>query len=235
MKTASKLSFPSRKAAYERFAAHAPPASILKYYGLHENLPAGIVLERATNQNVFTCLWRVRQRHATPPNDATLFRWAGQAADALAFAHSLNIFNCDIHCVNFFLDEGLKLKVGDRAGASIDGSTSHSLYRLRHRLFEADGTDVARVRGAAPAMEIFALGTAIYYMITGHDPWPEFREPEDREEIKRKIITKDFLATSRDICRRCWHVEFQTMTEVKLAIETERDSNPKVSRMHKLT
>ena len=87
---------------------------------------------------------------------------------------------------------------------------------------------MARAQGITAATEIFALGTAIYYMVTGHDPWPDLCEPEDREQIKRRIIDSDFPNTVQlhvlgDVIRKCWHLEFESMAEVKRAIDAERD------------
>jgi hypothetical protein len=145
----------------------------------------------------------------------------------LEFAHALGVYNSDIHCVNFFLDQDLNLKVGDWAGASIDGGRSRSSYRLRYRLFDADGTDIPRATGITALTEIFALGTALYFMVTCQEPWPDLREPEDREEIKKRIRAKDFPDTSLlpvlgNIISRCWYVKFTSMTEVLHAIEAER-------------
>lgn len=220
--------FPVERAAYQRFAAHEQPRSILQYYGVHETIPAGIILELAPKQDVHAYLWDLKHQHGTSLDSATLYRWAAQAAEALEFAHSVGVFNSDIHCVNLFLDDDLNLKVGDWAGASIDGSRPMCTYRLRHRLFEADGTDVTRTKGVGPSTEIFALGTAIYYMVTVQDPWPDLREGDDQEEIKRKLIEQEFPDTKMlpdlgEVCRRCWHIEFKTMREVKQAIEAERD------------
>jgi hypothetical protein len=39
--------FPVEKEAYERFSAHNHSSSILKYYGIHDSIPAGIILELA--------------------------------------------------------------------------------------------------------------------------------------------------------------------------------------------
>ena len=100
--------------------------------------------------------------------------------------------NSDIHCVNIFLNRDLNLKVGDWAGASIGGSPSPCSYRLRHRIFAADGTDVPRSTGVNPSTDTFAFGTALDCMVPGHDPWPELQEPEDREEIKQRICEKRF-------------------------------------------
>lgn len=218
--------YPVERAAYERFTAHNHPSSILKYYGIHKCIPAGITLEFAKHGDLHDYLWQRKHTGNASPENAILCRWARQAVEALEFAHSLGVYNADIHCINLFLDRDLNLKVGDWAGASIDGSTSRSSYRLRHRLFNADSTDVPRSTGITATTEIFALGTALYYMVAGHDPWPELREPEDREEIKKRIGEKDFPDTSglpvlADIISKCWHVEFTSMTEVRHAIDAE--------------
>ena len=116
--------FPVEKAAYERFSAHNHPSSILKYYGTHDDMPAGIILELTENKNLHKYRWDQRQFGKPDPENEVLYRWALQATEALEFAHSLGVFNSDIHCVNFFLDRNLDMKVGDWAGASIDGSRS---------------------------------------------------------------------------------------------------------------
>lgn len=220
--------FPVEKEAYERFSKHNPPSSILRYYGNHDVIPFGIILELADKKNLHEYRWDIKRwQHPSDPLPETLYRWASQAAEGLKFAHSLGVCNSDIHCVNFFLDQELNLKVGDWAGASIDGAKSHSSYRLRYRLFDTDGKDVPRATGITASTEIFALGTAIYYMVTCEEPWPELREPDDREEIKRRIRTKKFPDTRSfpilgNVIRRCWYVDFTSMTEVCDAIEEER-------------
>lgn len=219
--------FPVEKRVYERFMANNYPVSILKYYGIHEELPSGLVLELAGKKNFYNWRWDMKASDNPVPEPEMLYRWAEQAAEALAFAHSLGVFNSDIHAINFFLDDNLNLKVGDWAGASIDGSRSLSSYRLRHRLFDADGTDVPRATGITATTEIFALGTVFWFMVTGHDPWPHLREPEDSEEIKKNIREKKFPDTSEllalgDIIAKCWSVEYFSMMEVGEAIKAER-------------
>jgi hypothetical protein len=79
-------------------------------------------------------------------------------------------------------------------------------------------------------MELFALGTAMYPMTTGHKPWPELSKPKDNKEIKKRICTKAFPDTSRlpvrgSVISKCWHAQFQSMTDVRHAIiaETQMD------------
>lgn len=222
-----KTHFPVEREAYERFSAHKQPSSILEYYGIHDSIPAGIILEHAEKGSLHNYRWVQKKQFGQDPQTEVLYRWAGQAAEALEFAHSLGVYNSDIHCVNFFLDQDLNLKVGDWAGASIDGGWSHSSYRLRYNLFDSSGKDVPRATGITATTEVFALGTALYYMVTCQEPWPELREPDDDEEIKKQIRDKNFPDTSMlfvlgDVISKCWNVEFTSMTEVKHAIEAER-------------
>lgn len=227
--------FPVEKEAYERFSAHGPPSSILKFYGVHTTIPAGLILELAENKNLNKYRWDMKHcQYPSDPSPEILYRWARQASEALEFAHSLGVYNSDVHCVNFFLDQDLNLKVGDWAGASIDGGQSHSSYRLRYRLFDANGTDIPRATGITAITEIFAFGTALYFMVACHEPWPELREPEDREEIKKRIRAKEFPDTSSlpvlgSIISKCWCVEFTSMTEVLHAIEAEHNMTSKAT------
>ncbi|KAF2725455.1 hypothetical protein K431DRAFT_280828 [Polychaeton citri CBS 116435] len=216
--------FPIEQEAYARFSAHHHPSSILKYYGVHDSIPAGIILEFAAKADLHKYLWELGQFGEPSPKAEVMYRWARQATEALEFAHSLGVYNSDIHCINFFLDHDLNLKVGDWAGASIDGSRSRSSYRLKYRLFDADGTDVPRATGITASTEIFALGTALYHIVTGHEPWPDLSERGDSVEIKKRIREKDFPDTSvlpvlGGVVSKCWNVEFASMTQVRHAIE----------------
>ena len=101
------------KAAYERFTSYNQPASILKYYGTHESIPAGIILELAENKDVHNYLWDQKRLYNATPDDKLLYRWTREAVEALAFAHSVCVYNSDIHCINFVLDQDLNLKVAD--------------------------------------------------------------------------------------------------------------------------
>lgn len=220
--------FQTEKDAYERFSAQEHPSSILKYYGVHSEIPLGIILECAEKKNLSKYLWDTQVANEETVDSAFMYCWAHQAAEALEFAHSLGVFNSDIHCINFFLDGDLNLKVGDWAGASIDGSRSQSSYRLRHRLFDAEGNDIPR-QGISAITEVFALGTALFCIAAGHDPWPELHEPGDRTEIMSRISRKAFPDTTSlpalgTTIRKCWHLEVTTMTEVKNAVALEADA-----------
>ncbi len=150
-----------------------------------------------------------------------MLRWALQAAEGLAFAHSCGVLHSDIHCVNFLLDENLDLKVADFAGASIDGSKSWSFCRTTHLLPRTDGGNIST------ASEIFGLGSALYYMFSGHDvSHPELNYDRDEEEIIRRLREKEFPDTSElpgpgSLITKCWHLEYESMTDVIAAIDAD--------------
>jgi serine/threonine protein kinase len=224
LSSCANTNFPVEVQAYERFTACGHPATILKYYGLDKDDPTGIVLELAENGSLHDYLWDSKIFGNSPSRD-TLYRWARQAAEALAFAHSCGVFHSDIHCVNFLLDENLDLKVADFAGASIDGGTSWSSYRLTHRLFDAEGNDNPRM-GITTATEIFGLGSALYYMVTGHDLFPELDYTRDRAEIVRRLQERKFPDTSElpvlgSVITKCWNLQYYSMADVIEGIDAE--------------
>ena len=212
--------FQAEKEAYERFSARGHPPTILKYYGVEE--PASVILELAEYGRLDKYLWDSKYNFAfnqrKPPSQDDLYRWARQAAEALSFAHSCGVLHSDIHCVNFLLDEELNLKVADWAGASIDGSKSWSFYRRTHQLLDVKGTTIAS--------EIFGLGSALYWMVSGHDLFPELDGDHEKEGIRHRFQEKKFPDTSellvlRTVIMKCWNLEYSSMAEVIEGIDTE--------------
>lgn len=217
--------FPVEKLVYERFsAAQNAPSSLLTYHGIHTDIPSGLILEFAQQGNLQDWLFSV----AVPPSEALVYKWALQAAEALSFAHNLGILHSDIHPLNFFLTGDLDLKVGDWGGASVDGSVSHCSYRYRYRLFDGDGMDVAKEYGVSAQTEVFAFGMAVFAMVSGQQIWPELEEPRDYDEIKQRNVQKRFPDTTTlrilgDVVEGCWSGRLQSMQEVRVAVERERD------------
>jgi serine/threonine protein kinase len=168
-----------------------------------------IVLELAEKGNLMEYLWDNSHQFNNPPSQDLLYRWALQAAEALAFTHSCGVLHSDIHCANFLLDENLNLKVADWAGASIDGGKSWSFYRITHRL---PNHPERKVKGTTIEIEIFGLGSALYYMVTGHDIFPELRYSRDKEEIIRRLREREFPDTGElkvlgPVISKCWNLE----------------------------
>lgn len=127
--------------------------------------------------------------------------------------------------MNFLLDKNLDLKVADFAGASIDRENSWSFYRITHRLPHTDGKDRPHMK-IATTSEIFALGSALYYMVTGHDIFPELDHGLDRAEIieclrERKFPDTSELPVLRSVITKCWNLEYDYIADVIEDIDAE--------------
>ncbi|KAL8951492.1 MAG: hypothetical protein Q9222_002546 [Ikaeria aurantiellina] len=217
--------FSTEQKVYERFSAHDHPPSILKYYGVAADDPAGLVLELAERRNLYSCLWDHEMGQMRPVEPKLLYKWAYQAATALDFAHSLGVIHFDIHCVNFVLDQNLELKVADWAGASIDGSISYSCYRTTHSLLCVQG------KGSRPSVqsEIFAFGSALHNMNVGHDIFPELDYEKDHNEIVRRLRNQEFPDTSNfsvlgDVTLSCWRLQYESMQDVVDTVKADLKS-----------
>ncbi|KAH8693320.1 kinase-like domain-containing protein [Phaeosphaeriaceae sp. PMI808] len=189
-------------------------STILRYYGRGKY---GIILEYAENGSL-----REYLRMARPTSNTLLLRWARQAAQALLSCHKSTILHGDINCSNLFLDGELNLKLGDFAGSSIDGSLATICYSTTHELptsgssSNIDGDDIIITKET----EIFAFGSTLYEMVTGHPPFDD----KSDSEVERLFRSREFpdvhsLPILGPLIKNCWNVEFSSMDEVLKSIE----------------
>jgi serine/threonine protein kinase len=63
--------------------------------------------------------------------------------------------------------------------------------------------------------DIFALGSAIYFMLKGHPPFPELDSWKDKLEIVSRFKTKQFPALDDvrggDVVKKCWAGEYESI------------------------
>lgn len=210
--------------AYERCAVEAKvyerltrslgnsSSTILRYYGRDKH---GIILEYAENGTL-----REYMRNACPPSNTLLLRWARQVAQALLLCHESSVLHGDINCSNLFLDSELNLKLGDFAGSSIDGSPATICYSTTHELPASDSSHDPDGNMITKETEIFALGSTLYEMVTGHPP---FHEKSD-SEVECLFRAREFpdvsdLAILGPVIEKCWNVKFSSMEEVLNSIK----------------
>lgn len=179
----------------------------------------GLLLEHMSNGSVADYL-----HEANPPPPLTQrLKWALQAAEALAFIHQKSVLHCDISVGNLLLDRHLNVKLADFQG----------------RLLNSDGTvllDGGSAEGARSSMprldlnhadqktDIFALGSAIYFIMTGHPPFPELDSWRDREEIARRFEASQFPPLvgiqGGEVVRRCWAGQYESSESIVKDLET---------------
>jgi len=85
-----------------------------------------------------------------------------EVTEAIELLHSNNIIQGDVGPHNLLLDVDLSLKICEFAGSSLDGSQATVVPGARYRLPSLGGTMVKE--------DLFALGSTIYFIATGHEP-----------------------------------------------------------------
>lgn len=108
------------------------------------------------------------------------------------------MIHCDIKPDNFLLDDNLDLKVCDFAGSSLHGSKalvcgSTRFWRPTLPQTPCDAQD-----------DIFALGSTIYTILTGMEPFGEM----ESADVETHFSSADFPDTSslpfNEVMQSCW-------------------------------
>jgi serine/threonine protein kinase len=142
-----------------------------------------------------------------------------QIIRCLVHLHKQNFIHCDIHVRNVFLTSDMVAKVGDLQGqlyrqdGSIEMETmSQENVKSRHPFA---GEDEFSKR-----TEIFALGTLLYHLWRGHEPFPELEEHRQEESIQQKYragqypIDVKHAAGIDALIVKCWTSKYEEMSEV---------------------
>lgn len=177
---------------------------------------AGLLLEYMPNGSVEKYLLR----HPDTSLEQRM-NWALQAAQSLAYVHARNILHCDISVGNLLLDLHLNIKLADFQGRLLD----HKGVAI---------FDGGALEGAMSSMprsnpndcnfktDIFALGTAIYFMITGHAPFPDLDSVADEDEVQRRFMTGETPTLSPYqggiAVQKCWQGQYDSTSELVLEL-----------------
>jgi serine/threonine protein kinase len=66
--------------------------------------------------------------------------------------------------------------------------------------------------------DIFALGSTIYHIVTGHRPFPELDTIDDEAEFLRRFLEDQFpclqAEVGGEIIRKCWESRYSSASEV---------------------
>jgi serine/threonine protein kinase len=142
-------------------------------------------------------------------------QWCIDAAEAVELIHSHNIIHCDIKPENFLLDSDLRLRLIDFSGSSIDGKPSHVLESTRFFL-PRSWDDPCTV-----ITDLFALGSSIYEIVTGRQPYADLKDEEVEARYKRREFPIVDGMSCGEIIEKCWIGEFNSATAVQVALEVE--------------
>ncbi|KAG7105969.1 Serine/threonine protein kinase OSK1 like [Verticillium longisporum] len=167
-------------------------------------IPATLTLECLANQDLHQY---VQSGVEVPFSIRT--RWASQAATALAALHSAGVTHNDVAPRNFLLDGSLNLRICDFASSSLPNGSAPE---------DAPGPRYQSHRWApgylpTQADDIFALGSVIYFIMTGLEPLSELED----EEVEYQFATGHFPDTQilhGELIQTCWRDRTTTATRV---------------------
>jgi serine/threonine protein kinase len=130
-----------------------------------QDVKSGVVLEKP-GRNLRIHLQDLQD--GKPVGLHQVIEWSCQTAQGLAYIHSRKILHTDIGCHSLLLDQYSDLKLCDFAGSSIDGEDRTVCCDVRYQPCTDDPTYPVTIR-----TEMFALGSTLYEMWTGHKPYQD--------------------------------------------------------------
>jgi serine/threonine protein kinase len=177
------------------------------------NALKGLRLEFATNGSLAQYL----KLH--DPSMLQKLSWSQQAAEGTAYIHASSVLHCDLNVNNLLLDNDLNIKLADFQGRYLapDGSVllnGRSSENVKSSMPRSDPNY------ADKKTDIFALGSAIYYIMEGHEPFPELNSLDDNDEseIIRRYTSGCFPPLRShwvvNVVHRCWSGSYESAMEV---------------------
>ena len=215
---ATVLKYPHLPGDEKALATLGLEARILKQIGPHKYIIGfkgltkdGLLLERAYFGSIADYL-----KNSTPELWQRL-RWARQATEALATVHEKRVLHRDLSASNLLLDAELNVKLSDFQGRLLgpDGE------------IEEDGLSIENTKSFMPRKdsdhadwktEIFALGSTLYYIMEGHEPYPELDSFHDEEEIVERFSKGQFseidCPSMNRVLHKCWAGKYDSVGSV---------------------
>ena len=190
---------------------------ILSALGEHQRLVQYLGKEKHGLRFAFAANSDVRHYISThEPGTLTLQlrqKWVKQAAEGLVFIHSKGVVHCDVHPNNFLLDEHLNLRICDFSGSLLGELDGKAMESTRYFL-PRDPLSTPNERS-----DLFALGSVMYYILTGHDPYDTLSDDEVADRFSHGVFPNVCGFTYGDVIYGCWTGHLSTAKEVEAMVE----------------
>ena len=154
--------------------------------------------------------------------------WALEATDGIMLLHAHDIIHSDIRPENMLVDNDLHVRLIDFSGSSLKGARvlafeSSAFYMQRTP--ENSNGDV----GSSVVTDLFALGSSIYQIMTGAQPYDDEPHGASEEHFKRGEFPPLVEASPdgntpllfADAIWGCWHGEFAAAADLLAALKAE--------------
>ncbi len=185
-----------------------------------------------------------------PLDCASAVDYVRQAADGLAHAHARNMVHCDIKPSNLIvnpqgvvkiLDMGLARLTGQK---HVNGNTSEQDERILGSVDFMAPEQALHTADFNHRADIYSLGCTLYFLLTGHPPFPEGTLPE--RILKHQNQEPQSIASERsdvpqsliDICKKMMAKRpdnrYQTADELSQVLAAWRPGEKRVQRVLQL-
>ncbi|KAJ5355690.1 BR serine/threonine-protein kinase [Penicillium concentricum] len=147
--------------------------------------------------------------------------WCKQLVDTLSYVHFKRVIHCDICLHNILLDENYDIILADFQGLLMSSTTGMPLLdgltrECAKSYMPRDNVYFANVR-----TDLFAVGSAIYHLISGHEIFPELDSFDDEKVINSRFMNGEFPNNdyvASHIVERCWRGEYESAAEISVDI-----------------
>ncbi|RDA90459.1 hypothetical protein CP533_3935 [Ophiocordyceps camponoti-saundersi (nom. inval.)] len=189
-----------------------PHARIIASKGLTEH---GLYLELAENGNMLDYLVESKQ---PDPSLQQRLAWCREIAEAVEYVHSKRVIHCGINPLTVLIDKDYHIKLSDFQGRHLDEAGQVVMDELAsepYRYF-CPREDVFDVSWKT---DIFALGSTIYFIMTGQEVFPDIVGGEERwrEKIESRFasgVFPDDPHACAAITQKCWQQQYVSASEV---------------------
>jgi len=139
----------------------------------------GICLEYAINGSVAQYLRQTNVALTISQRS----KWAQQAAEGMAYIHEMGVLHCDTNANDLLLNRDLNIKFADFEGRYLSPNGTILLNGLSSKNVKSF-MPRSDLNYANHKIDIFALRSAIYYMMTGHETFLELNPLDDNDEAE---------------------------------------------------
>ena len=161
--------------------------------------------------------------------------WCRQIAEAIAFIHSQDVVHSDLRPKNILVHETNPGKL-DLLLCDFGGSVCRRLGLDGQSLPDGPFWNPALGYDVTTAIDIFALGSLFYTILTGRWPYRDqpgvFETFDERLEWEDKVVHPNFLAEKfpdvgglpfGDVMMGCWKRRFATADDVLVGMDQPED------------
>ncbi|KAF2761775.1 kinase-like protein [Pseudovirgaria hyperparasitica] len=179
---------------YERLGAH-PRLVRMKHW---DPISHALTLEYMPNGNLKAYV----QKHGQEISPLQRQQWVKEVVEGVELLHSHNVIQGDVGPHNCLLDIDLSLRICDFGGSSLDGSQATVAPGVRYRLPNLGEVTVKE--------DLFALGSTIYFIVTGHEPYEELTDDQVGELYKDGVFPGLDDVAFAEIIILCWRQEAES-------------------------